>query len=259
MPFTLVAFHAHPDDESLLMGGTLARAGAEGHRVVLVTATDGAAGLTASTSSAGEDLGRRRIAELEAAAEALGAARVVPLGFPDGGFAGVDVDRARDALLRVVEEESAHVLTGYDPSGGYGHPDHVHVHRVARAVAAAAPGLPLLEATVDRRLVLLGARVVHAIPGAPPVDLETMRRAYLPRPEITHRVDVASYVDRKVAALSAHRSQQTGGPGFRTVTMLRRLPGPVRRLVLGREWFREVGRDPRGPLCDDVFDAVRSA
>ncbi|MFL6061333.1 MAG: PIG-L deacetylase family protein [Marmoricola sp.] len=257
MPFTLVAFHAHPDDESLLTGGTLARAAAEGHRVVLVTATDGAAGLADASMGEREELGRRRLAELEAAGEALGAARVVALGFPDGGFDRIGTDVAATALEQVVAQESADVLTGYDPAGGYGHPDHVQVHHVAREVARRQPGLALLEASVDRRLLVAGASIVHAIPGAPPIDLDRMRASYLPRAELTHQVDVRRYVGAKIAALSAHASQQTGGPGFRTVYLLRRLPGPVARQVLGREWFREVGRDPEGALVDDVFASCR--
>src|SRR6195952_227274 len=86
MSYCLVSFHAHPDDEALLTGGSLARAAAEGHRVVLVVATDGEGGLpSASTAS---DLGRRRAAELDAAAAALGCARVVRLGLPDSGWRG---------------------------------------------------------------------------------------------------------------------------------------------------------------------------
>lgn len=256
VPFTLVCFHAHPDDESLLMGGTIARAAAEGHRVVLVTATDGSAGQASSAMGTHTELGRRRLAELEVAAKALGAARVIPLGFPDSRFSDVPLREAVSALQRVVEQEAADVLTGYDPSGGYGHPDHVRVHEVARE-AAVWTGVRLLEATLDRRLIVAGARLVHRVPGAPPIDLEQMRTAYLPRSEITHRVDVRPYVARKVAALAAHESQQSGGTGFRTVTLLRRLPGPVRRMVLGREWFREVGRDPSDPLRDDIFDGLR--
>jgi LmbE family N-acetylglucosaminyl deacetylase len=255
VPFTLVAFHAHPDDESLLMGGTLARAAAEGHRVVLVTATDGSAGLTAPSGEQ-VDLGRRRLAELDAAAAVLGAARVVHLGFPDGGFGSVDLGDATRSLLGVLDEEGPDVLTGYDPAGGYGHPDHVGVHRVARQAALRQPGLVLLEATVDRRLVVAGARVVAALPGSPPIDLDRMRSSYLPASELTHRIDVRDHVAAKVAGLAAHASQQSGGPGFRTVTLLRRLPGPVARAVLGREWFREVGRAP-GVLSDDVFSSCR--
>src|SRR4051812_8229059 len=82
---TVVSFHAHPDDEALLSGGTLARAAAEGHRVVLVVATDGEAGLSAR-AAAGADLGRTRGEELARAGEALGCARVVRLGARDSGW-----------------------------------------------------------------------------------------------------------------------------------------------------------------------------
>ena len=78
--FTLVVFHAHPDDEALLTSGTMARASAEGHRVVLVVATDGGVGLVASDFLAGgEDLAARRKAELHRSATAIGCARVPPV------------------------------------------------------------------------------------------------------------------------------------------------------------------------------------
>jgi LmbE family N-acetylglucosaminyl deacetylase len=249
----LVAFHAHPDDESLLMGGTIAKLSAAGHRVVLVTATDGAAGLAADRFASPEELGRRRLSELEAAATVLGAARVVHLGYPDGSFEAAGVDGPAKALLEVLDEEQPAVLTGYDPAGGYGHPDHVHVHRVARRAAELASGPALFEATVDRERLLRAARIVHAFPGSPPIDLDRMRRAYLPRAEITHEVDVRAYLGQKLAGLECHLSQQSGGPGIRTVTLLKRLPGPLARFALGREWFREVGGDPTRPLEGDVF------
>lgn len=255
VPFTLVAFHAHPDDESLLMGGTIARASAEGHRVVLVTATDGAAGLAASTDSPTE-LGRRRLAELDRAAAVLGAVKVVHLGYQDGAFGAAGIQEPARALLDVLDAEGCDVLTGYDPSGGYGHPDHVHLHLVAREAARLGGGLPLLEATVDQKLVSAAARVVSAVPGAPPIDLERMSRSYLPREDHTHRVDVRAYVTVKCAALAEHASQQTGGRGLRTVTILRRLPRPLAKAVLGHEWFREVGRPP-GSRLDDVFTSCR--
>jgi LmbE family N-acetylglucosaminyl deacetylase len=257
VPFTLVAFHAHPDDESLLMGGTIARAAAEGHRVVLVTATDGGAGLASGSMGERAELGRRRLGELDEAAAALGAAKVLHLGFRDGEFSDAGVDEPARALLRILAEEGADLFTGYDPSGGYGHPDHVHVHRVARRVAEQARGLPLLEVTVDRARMVRAARLVSAVPGAPPVDMTRMRAAYLPQVELTHCVDVHKFVPAKLRALAAHVSQQTGGSGFRTVTMLRLLPNPVSRLILGREWFREVGRPVGGRLLDDVFATCR--
>src|SRR4051812_11845349 len=153
VPFTLVSFHAHPDDEALLTGGTLARAAAEGHRVVLVTATAGEAGLVEGTEGPSGVAVRRR-AELAASARAPGVARVVELGYPDSGYGAsgrgasnrafslLPPDEPAARLTDVLREEQADVLTSYDPAGGYGHPDHVQVHRVG-ALAAAAAGTPV--------------------------------------------------------------------------------------------------------------------
>src|SRR4051812_48934396 len=142
--FTVVSFHAHPDDEALLTGGTLARAAAEGHRVVLVTATAGEAGLTGMPGADRPALAARRLAELEASATALGCARVEVLGYPDSGsvqgepapaadgerssFAWIDPEEPAQRLAAILREESADALTIYDRHGGYGHPDHVQVH-----------------------------------------------------------------------------------------------------------------------------------
>ena len=120
MPYTLVAFHAHPDDEALLSAGTLARAAAEGHRVVLVVATAGEAGLVAGGRT-GPVLASRRLAELERSAQALGCARVEVLGYADSGLHGeaggaaafcrADVEEAATRLATLLQEESADVLT----------------------------------------------------------------------------------------------------------------------------------------------------
>src|SRR5579862_3311960 len=89
MPYTLVLFHAHPDDEAIATGGTMARAKREGHRVVLVSATRGELGQHAPDSLApGEQLVERRVAELHAAADVLGVDRVEFLGYLDSGMAG---------------------------------------------------------------------------------------------------------------------------------------------------------------------------
>ena len=86
MSHTLLAFHAHPDDESLLTAGTMARAAAQGHRVILVVATDGNEGLASSSFVADGRLGQRRLDELRQSARALGASRVEHLGFADSGL-----------------------------------------------------------------------------------------------------------------------------------------------------------------------------
>jgi LmbE family N-acetylglucosaminyl deacetylase len=268
VPYTLVSFHAHPDDEVLLTGGTLARAAAEGHRVVLVVATDGAAGLAADELRRDGRLSARREAELRRSAAALGCARVVLLGFPDSGsgdgagrsprcFSRMPVEEAAAPLVQVLREERADVLTVYDPAGGYGHPDHRRVHE-AGLLAARLAGTPVvLEATLDRTLIVRLVRLVQAVPGLlPEVRASAFATSYSDRSDITHRVDVRPYAAAKRRALAAHVSQTTSDGGARTLALLLRLPRWLFARVLGTEWFVERGRVPGRPL-DDVFATLR--
>jgi LmbE family N-acetylglucosaminyl deacetylase len=145
---TLVCFHAHPDDESIATGGVMARAAAAGHRVVLVVATRGEHGeVDDGFLDEGEALGARRERETLASAEVLGAARVAFLGYTDSGMMGTptnddpgcfwraDVEEAAGRLAAILTEEGADILTVYDDNGGYGHPDHIQVHRVGLRAA----------------------------------------------------------------------------------------------------------------------------
>jgi LmbE family N-acetylglucosaminyl deacetylase len=267
VPFTLVSFHAHPDDEALLTGGTLARAAAEGHRVVLVTATAGEAGLSDGTGQH-PPLGQRRCVELARAAAALGCARWELLDYTDSGwespttptaaFSRLDPAGPAARLAEILRAERADVLTVYDERGGYGHPDHVQVHRVG-VLAAELAGTPVvLEATVDRGRLQRVAAVLRWLPGLsrliPPSRFAS---SFLPRPELTHEVDVRRHLGAKRAALAAHSSQAEGGSSVRTVALLLRLPRPVLGLALGREWFRERGRPAAADLLDDVFASLR--
>jgi LmbE family N-acetylglucosaminyl deacetylase len=273
---TVVSFHAHPDDEALLTAGTLARAVAEGHRVVLVTATAGDVGLAATRYGHGDTLATHRLDELRRSAQALGAARVEVLGYADSGLDGTapaapaadgsarttlvraDPDEAAERLAGILREESAQVLTIYDANGGYGHPDHIAVHHIGLRAARIAGTPIVLEATVDRDLLVRALRLVSRFYRLPPeFDLGTFRRAYTPRSAITHRVDVRRYADRKRASMQAHASQTTADSGDRTLAALLRLPRPLYRRVLGREWFVEHGRPPGGPLLDDIFASLR--
>ena len=271
MPYTLVVFHAHPDDEALLTSGTMARASAEGHRVVLVVATAGGVGLVGSDFlGTGESLAARRLAELRRSATALGCARTEVLGYADSGlegdelpregvaFAAADVHEAARRLADQLVEEQADVLTTYDPAGGYGHPDHVQVHRVG-ALAAELAGTPVvLEATVDRDLITLALRLVRRVYRFPPeFDPTVFDRAYTPRSQLTHRVDVRRYAIRKRTSMAAHASQATADGADRTLAAFLRLPTPLFRWVFGQEWYVERGRPPGGPLLDDIFASLR--
>ncbi|MEV0678508.1 PIG-L family deacetylase [Actinosynnema sp. NPDC050436] len=241
MSRTCVFFHAHPDDEALLTGGTMARLAAEGHRVVLVVATAGERGLASDR----HDLGSVRTREAHVSAKALGCSRVEFLGYEDSGldgstgFAQADVSEAAGRLAELLHEEKADLLTTYDPTGGYGHPDHVQVHRVGALAAELAGTLRVWEATVDRTLLLRGLRLARLVRR---FDLTPFKSAYTPREEITHKVNVRRYLDQKRAALAAHATQTTGGEDPRTLTALLSLPKPLFRLVMGTEWYVERKR-----------------
>lgn len=265
MSFTLVSFHAHPDDEVLFTGGTLARAAAEGHRVILAVATNGSAGLADAEHHDG-GLSRRRMQELERSAGVLGCAAVVPFGFTDSGwhteaprdaFSRLPVAEAAAPLTALLQREHADALTIYDAAGGYGHPDHRQVHRAGSRAAASADTPVVLEATVDRRLIRPVAHVIDAIPGLlPDVRRADYEQAYTAHTDLTHRVDVRSYTEHKRRALQAHLSQASSAGGVRTLALLLKLPPWVFRRALGREWFVEQGRTPGVPL-DDIFASLR--
>jgi LmbE family N-acetylglucosaminyl deacetylase len=272
VPYTLVVFHAHPDDEALLTSGTMARASAEGHRVVLVVATDGGVGLVSSAFLGdGESLAARRLAELRRSATALGCARTEVLGYADSGldglsageggaqaFASADVEGAAERLAALLREERADVLTIYDPAGGYGHPDHAQVHLVGLRAADLAGTPVVLEATVDRDLITRALRLVQKVYRFPAeFDPTTFDRAYTPRAQLTHKVDVRRYAIRKRTSMAAHASQATADGADRTLAAFLRLPMPVFRRVFGHEWYVERGRRPGGPLLDDVFATLR--
>lgn len=258
---TVVAVHAHPDDEAILTGGTLAGLARAGHRVVLVTATDGGAGAAARRyAQAPGGLAARRREELAVSARALGVTRTVRLGHADSGLGGPDgQERPRDGAGRtvaavpafaaldpaevaaevaeVVAREPTDLLLGYDAAGGYGHPDHLQVHRVARLVARAT-GVRLLEATAPREPLALLARVVGGLRRRQ--DLTGWREGFTPREAIGYRVDVGPDLAAKRAALLAHASQATSGESGalpRTLALVRAVPTPVLRAVLGTEYF----------------------
>jgi LmbE family N-acetylglucosaminyl deacetylase len=267
--FTLVSFHAHPDDEALYTGGTLARAAAEGHRVVVVVATDGAAGL-ASRRAARGDLGSVRLEELRSSVEALGNLELRVLGYQDSGmegdaaedgtaFARIPVDLAAARLADILVATSADALTVYDSYGGYGHPDHLQVRRVGLRAAEMAGTDMVLEATVDRTSLLRALRLLRLFRIVPAAwGPQHFSSAYTPRELITHRVDVRRFAEQKRSAMAAHASQATAEGEDRTLAAFLRLPSFVFRVAFGHEWFAEIGRQPSVEKLDDVFSSLRA-
>jgi LmbE family N-acetylglucosaminyl deacetylase len=253
MGHTLVTFHAHPDDEAIATGGTMARAAAEGHRVVLVVATSGEhGGFGHHLLAEDEELWQRRVEETRRSAEILGVARVEFLGYVDSGmmdeptndapdsFWSADVDEAAARLARILEEESADVLTCYDEHGGYGHPDHIQVHRVGVRAAELAGTPVVLEATMNRdHIVRMMRERADDIPDdidTPDVDdFDTFGTADR---DITTTVDVSEHVDRKRAAMVAHQSQ-IGEQHFFLA-----MPAEVFKEAFGQEWYIRRGAAP---------------
>ncbi|MGW4207640.1 PIG-L family deacetylase [Lentzea sp. NPDC004789] len=209
---TLVTFHAHPDDECIVTGGVMRKAFEEGHRVVLVVATRGEAGETPDFLEPGEELRQRRVAETHAAADLLGVARVEFLGYLDSGMMGdelnarpgsfwtADVEEVAQKLAAILLEEDATALTIYDRFGGYGHPDHIQVHRVGKRAAEIARTPAVYQAKVRETRLREAMRRAGEEPS--PLGDEAV-----PDSEINVSVDVAKYLDVKRAAMRAHASQ----------------------------------------------------
>jgi LmbE family N-acetylglucosaminyl deacetylase len=269
MAHTLLAFHAHPDDEALLTAGTMARAAAEGHRVIVVVATDGNEGLASNEFAANGRLGERRLDELRDSARALGVARVEHLGYADSGlgpqtlpdppgqtrFIRAEIDDAAGLLADILIQESVNVLLTYDANGGYGHRDHVKVHDVGARAAQLAHTPRVLQATVPRDAICRAVAVAGKVYRFPAeFDPTTFERSFSPRADITHRINVSRYTSAKRASMRAHASQASADGGAdRTLAAFLRIPRPLYDMVFGREWFVDPAHPPGAPISRDVF------
>ncbi|WP_067135552.1 N-acetyl-1-D-myo-inositol-2-amino-2-deoxy-alpha-D-glucopyranoside deacetylase [Microtetraspora malaysiensis] len=236
----LLLVHAHPDDESIGTGATMAKYAAEGAHVTLVTCTLGEEGevipsdLAHLAADRSDTLGQHRIGELESACRALGVTDHRFLGGPgrwrDSGMMGAptneradcfwqaDLDEAAGALVAVIREVRPQVLVTYDENGFYGHPDHIQAHRVAmRAVELAAdPGHPGGEPwrvakfyyTAMPKSVM--KRVADAMREA---DVEFFGEDVDALPfgctdeEVTTEIDARAHVTAKLDAMRAHATQ----------------------------------------------------
>ena len=243
MSLRLMAVHAHPDDESSKGGATCARYAAEDVDVLVVTCTGGERGDVLNPQFAGPvphglaETAALRRREMAAAAAALGV-RQRWLGFvdsglpegdplpplPPGSFATVPLEQATAALVAVVREFRPHVMTTYDPSGGYPHPDHVRTHEVGVAAYQAAgdpdrfpqAGEPWqvpklyydVSFSADRIRALDQAMTDAGLvsPYAGWLDRHRQRHSG-PEPSPTARIDVAGYFGARDDALRAHASQ----------------------------------------------------
>jgi LmbE family N-acetylglucosaminyl deacetylase len=253
---TIVSFHAHPDDESIGSAGTLARAAAAGHRVVLVFATRGELGEPVpGVLEPGEQLPMRRSAECYAAAAVIGAKRVEFLGYTDSGMMGepsnaapfcfwqADVEHAARRLAVILDEEEPDILTIYDDNGGYGHPDHIQVHRVGKRAGELAAVPVVAQGTINRDWMIRGLKGSGA---EVPDRMPTMGK---PESEITHRVDAVDFVDQKRASMRAHASQMA--PDHFLLAM----PDPMFAMGLGVEFYI-IDEPPSPAAAPELFEEL---
>ena len=248
-PSTFLFFHAHPDDESIATAGTMARAKAEGHRVVLVLATKGEHGeVDDGFLDDGETLADRRVKETHASAAVLGVDVVEFLGYVDSGMMGTlendlagsfwsaDVDEAAERLAALLRREGVDVLTVYDSHGNYGHPDHIQVHRVGVRAAELAGVEHVYEATQNRdqirQWMRMAAEAGEQPEEAPDVDAMDLG---VPADQITHEIDVSAFVDLKRRSMQAHASQISDSAFFLA------LPQERFRESFGVEWYIRHG------------------
>ena len=257
---TLLAVFAHPDDESFGPGGTLARYAAEGVSVHLVCATRGGAGVNALAEiDEIPDLARRRELELQCAASALNLASVEILGYRDSGMAGAEANSHPEALARArIEDVSERVAKAMDrcrpqlvlthgPGGGYGHPDHIAVHRAVlgawdlnfkRRLPEVRPH-KLYFVTFPRALLRVAVRVMPLM-GIDPTRFGTnrdidLRRMAVQTVPVTARINVRRFLDAKQQAIACHASQLTGGRDQST-----RLDSRIGRLLQSVETFHRA-------------------
>jgi LmbE family N-acetylglucosaminyl deacetylase len=212
---SLIAVFAHPDDESVTCGATLARYAAEGVRTSVALATKGEVGEIASPDMATpETLGEIREAETERAMEILGVGSLHFLGYRDGEVDRADRGEVIDKLLEIFETERPDVAITFGSVGYFEHPDHARIgeltteafHRYRNRTPAARLYYPALP----RELLRQATKLVesHGL-GSFEIDPDKFG---IPDEQITTRLDTAAYAGQKLEALLAHRTQMANTP-----------------------------------------------
>jgi N-acetyl-1-D-myo-inositol-2-amino-2-deoxy-alpha-D-glucopyranoside deacetylase len=260
---TLLTVHAHPDDETIGTGGVLARYSQAGVNTVLICATDGQLGEIHDPSLDPEDakskLGEIRRGELRCAAQTLGIHDVRFLGYHDSGMAGTpensdprafqnaNLDEVVGRIVAIIREVKPQVVITYNENGGYGHPDHIMVHRATVAAFEAAgdatkfavngyapwrPSKLYYAAVPEGRFERMIERMKAA--GIPTEEFENRPRPanmFTPEEQITTRIDVTAQVINKRAAMRCHMTQ------FGNRGVMLSLPDSVASEFYGQETF----------------------
>jgi N-acetyl-1-D-myo-inositol-2-amino-2-deoxy-alpha-D-glucopyranoside deacetylase len=264
----ILLVHAHPDDETINNGATMAMYAAQGAAVTLITCTRGEEGevlvpdLAHIAAAHNDELGAHREIELADAMKALGIDDFRFLGAPeiayrDSGMMGTppndrpevfwqaDVDQASKYLVEIIEEIKPHVLITYDEIGGYGHPDHIQAHRVAMAAASQATWkIPKIYwNTMPKSVIADGIEKMKAL-GSDFFGAESVDDLPFAKDDesVTTLIDGNEYVQAKMDAMAAHRTQiALDGPFFA-------LSNNIGLQVWGHEYYTLVHGQAQGPF-----------
>jgi LmbE family N-acetylglucosaminyl deacetylase len=270
---TLMAVHAHPDDESSSTGGVLAAYGDQGVRTVVVTCTNGEFGDAPGGVKPGQDghdeqaVAQVRLAELREACKILGVTDLEPLGYHDSGmpdwdykdrpgaFCNVPTAEVAARITALIERYRPQVVITYDPTGPYQHPDHVHAAEAAVS-AAVGSGIPAkLYFTAlrgsDWQKVLQALREAGVEVPDRPADPEAMRQMAEAEQRITTTIDIRPELARKREALFAHASQIQD-------SWFSKIPQDIAEATFGRESFIRASDSTGAPVPeDDLFAGLR--
>jgi LmbE family N-acetylglucosaminyl deacetylase len=272
-PLTLMAVHAHPDDEAS-GGGILAAYADQGIRTIVVTCTNGEFGDAPGGIKPGQEghdpdqVARLRLAELDKSASILKVTDLETLGYHDSGmeewaykddpqaFWNVPVETVADRIGDLIVKYRPQVLVTYDDQGAYQHPDHVHASRAAQA-AAKATGIPVkvylstMKSSNWRKIFDALREAGEQVPDWQE-DEERTRRALESEERITTTVDIRPVLERKRAALFAHGSQIND-------SWFSKIPPEVTEQAFGYEYFIRVVDTTGSPIPeDDLFAGLRS-
>ena len=242
----LLLVHAHPDDESINNGATMAKYVAEGAKVTLITCTKGEEGevlvpeLSHLAATHEDNLGEHRVKELAEAMAHLGVTDHRFLGsYRDSGMMGTEpnkrtdcfwqanLDEAAAKLVKIIREVKPQVLITYDEFGGYGHPDHIQAHRVAMRASELATDKNFGEGepweiqkiywnTMPKSVIEEGMKKMKEL-GSDFFGTDNIDDLPFVKPDelVTTVIDGNQFVDKKMAALAAHKTQITmDGPFF---------------------------------------------
>jgi LmbE family N-acetylglucosaminyl deacetylase len=271
---TLMAVHAHPDDESSSTGGVLATYSGQGLRTVVVTCTNGEFGDAPGGVKPGEDghdeqaVAQLRLAELRQACKILGVTDLETLGYHDSGmpdwdykdrpeaFCNVPLAEVTERVGALMEKYRPQVVVSYDADGPYQHPDHVHAARAA-AAAAAATGIPAkfyltaMRPSSWRKIWDALRELGEDVPG--PREVSDEMRAQMEEAErrITTTVDIRPVLALKREALFAHSSQIQE-------SWFSKIPAGIAEEAFGFETFIRATDTTGTPLPeDDLFAGLR--